>query len=189
VFEIVDIAESNEMQLQAARILKNTFLDKGGSAWPTITKAIEEVEDCCKEPNICIGLCENGKMLGWIGLRPMYDKTWELHPLVVETKYQRKGIGRRILEEVENKAKEKGIEGIVLGTDDELNKTSLSDKELNEENIFEEIQSIKNKNKHPYEFYKKCGYIIVGVIPNANGNKKPDIWMWKRIGKKFEDRS
>ncbi|ENY3597990.1 aminoglycoside N-acetyltransferase AAC(6')-Ia, partial [Acinetobacter baumannii] len=29
--------------------------------------------------------------------------------------------------------------------------------------------------------YKKCGYMIVGIIPNANGKRKPDIWMWKDI--------
>lgn len=182
MYEIVEIAESNDMQLQAARLLMNTFIDKGGSAWPTIIKAIEEVDDCCKDPNICIGLYENGKMYGWVGLRPLYDTTWEMHPLVVETKQQRKGLGKRLLQEVELRAKEKGIEGIVLGTDDELNKTSLSDKELNGANIFEEILNIKNKNAHPFEFYQKYGYIIVGVIPNANGLKKPDIWMWKKMG-------
>lgn len=182
VYEIVDIAESNEMRLQAARLLMHTFMDKGGGAWPTMGKAMEEVEECAKDPSICIGLCDDGKMVGWIGLRPMYDKTWELHPLVVETKQQGKGFGRRLLEELELRAKALGLEGIVLGTDDELDKTSLSDKELNGENIFEEIRDIRNKNRHPFEFYRKCGYAIVGVIPNANGLKKPDIWMWKKIG-------
>ncbi len=69
----------------------------------------------------------------------------------------------------------------MLGTDDEYNKTSLSDIDINENNIFEEINKIQNKNKHPYEFYQKNGYMIVGIIPNANGLRKPDIWMWKNI--------
>jgi hypothetical protein len=31
------------------------------------------------------------------------------------------------------------------------------------------------------EFYQKLGYVIVGVIPDANGFGKPDIFMAKRL--------
>ena len=86
-----------------------------------------------------------------------------------------------IMNEIEKRAKEKGIIGVVLGTDDEKYKTSLSKVDLNNKNIFTEIENIKNINHHPFEFYQKCGYFIVGVIPNANGKNKPDIWMWKEI--------
>jgi aminoglycoside 6'-N-acetyltransferase I len=34
---------------------------------------------------------------------------------------------------------------------------------------------------HPYEFYKKVGFTIVGVLPDANGFGKPDIFMAKRV--------
>jgi aminoglycoside 6'-N-acetyltransferase I len=47
--------------------------------------------------------------------------------------------------------------------------------------LFDEIKSIKNLQRHSYEFYQKCGYTIVGVIPDANGIGKPDILMAKRI--------
>ncbi|EMB2852338.1 TPA: AAC(6')-Ia family aminoglycoside 6'-N-acetyltransferase [Pseudomonas aeruginosa] len=180
-YSICDIAESNELILDAARMLKTTFLDIGNDSWPSIDSAIKEVEECIEDPNICLGICENSKLIGWIGLRPMYDKTWELHPLVVCTEYQGKGIGKKLINECENRAKEKGIIGIALGTDDEYSKTSLSLTEINEKNIFDEIGNIRNINNHPYEFYKKCGYMIVGIIPNANGKRKPDIWMWKDI--------
>ncbi|WP_076607049.1 AAC(6')-Ia family aminoglycoside 6'-N-acetyltransferase [Serpentinimonas barnesii] len=180
-YSIVDIAEQNNYQFEAARILTQTFLDLGNTSWPNIKNAIIEIEQCVDLPNICIGLIQNDQLIGWVGLRPMYDKTWELHPLVVKTEYQGKGIGKILLKEIENRAKEKGIIGIVLGTDDEYNKTSLSDIDINENNIFEEINKIQNKNKHPYEFYQKNGYMIVGIIPNANGLRKPDIWMWKNI--------
>ena len=70
---------------------------------------------------------------------------------------------------------------IYLGTDDERFQTSLSEGDLFE-NTFEKIENIINYHNHPYEFYQKIGYKIVGVLPDANGAKKPDIIMAKRLG-------
>lgn len=85
------------------------------------------------------------------------------------------------MSEIEALARKKGIIGIVLGTDDENEGTSLSEVKLDGKNIFTEIACIKNLKNHPFGFYEKCGYEIVGTIPNANGPNKPDIWMWKNI--------
>ena len=43
------------------------------------------------------------------------------------------------------------------------------------------VASIKNLRDHPYEFYQKVGFVIVGVMPDANGWGKPDIFMAKRV--------
>ena len=111
----------------------------------------------------------------------MYEKTWELQPMVIIQEFQGKGYGKIILNELEKIASEKGIIGIFCGSDDETYKTSLSEKEITGKNIFEEINNIKNYKNHPFEFYIKCGYSIIGIIPNANGLKKPDILLWKDI--------
>jgi len=42
---------------------------------------------------------------------------------------------------------------------------------------------IRNLGRHPYEFYQKLGYVIVGVIPDANGLGKPDILMAKSVAR------
>ncbi len=34
---------------------------------------------------------------------------------------------------------------------------------------------------HLYGFYQRVGYTIVGVLPDANGFGRPDIFMAKRI--------
>ena len=47
--------------------------------------------------------------------------------------------------------------------------------------VFEHVARIRNLKGHPYEFYQKLGYVIVGVIPDANGPGKPDIIMARRI--------
>ena len=43
------------------------------------------------------------------------------------------------------------------------------------------IKNIKNINHNVYEFYLKCGFKIVGLIPDAGGLGKTDILMAKRI--------
>ena len=104
--------------------------------------------------------------------------------MVVSPGSQRSGVGRMLIAELEKRARELGIIGIALGTDDEHDQTSLSQVDVDSENIFREITNIGNLRRHPFEFYKKCGYSIVGIIPNANGRRKPDIWMWKDISRK-----
>lgn len=180
-YYFMNIEDNQDYQNAAAEILSSTFNNLGNTSWPTFESAISEVKECIEKPNICIGIMFNDILVGWVGLRPMYKNTWELHPLVIKTDYQGKGIGKLLLSEIEKVAKKQGIIGIALGTDDEYNKTSLSSIKITKDNIFESIHNIKNVNHHPYEFYQKNGYFIVGIIPNANGKNKPDIWMWKSL--------
>ena len=35
---------------------------------------------------------------------------------------------------------------------------------------------------HPFLFYRKLGYVVTGVMPDANGRGRPDIFMSKRLG-------
>ncbi len=67
-----------------------------------------------------------------------------------------------------------------LGTDDESGMTSVSDTDLYPDPL-QKLINIKNIKKHPYEFYIKCGFSIVGVMPDANGIGKPDIYLAKKI--------
>jgi aminoglycoside 6'-N-acetyltransferase I len=69
---------------------------------------------------------------------------------------------------------------IVLGSDDEDNMTSLSNVDLYED-LWDKIKNIRNLKNHPFEFYQKLGYIISGVVIDANGIGKPDILMSKRV--------
>jgi aminoglycoside 6'-N-acetyltransferase I len=91
------------------------------------------------------------------------------------------------MREIEKLAQEKDAIGIILSSGDEEKLTSLSEKEITEENIFEEIKNIKNIRNHPYEFYKKCGFMIYGIIPNTYGLNKSSILMWKDIRKNKMD--
>jgi aminoglycoside 6'-N-acetyltransferase I len=58
--------------------------------------------------------------------------------------------------------------------------TSLAGVDLYE-NLWEKIRYIQDLKGHPFGFYQKLGYIITGVVPDANGRGKPDILMAKRL--------
>jgi aminoglycoside 6'-N-acetyltransferase I len=60
------------------------------------------------------------------------------------------------------------------------NQTTLSGRNLFP-NVYEHVAQIRNLKQHPYAFYQKLGYVIVGVIPDANGLGKPDILMTKSL--------
>lgn len=178
-------ADDVDLVRQAALLLVEAFKDHAPNAWPDMDSALEEVHEALEPEKVCrVALDEQGKVLGWVGAIPQYETTgWELHPLVVHPTYQGQGIGRALAADVEEQVRARGGLTIYLGTDDEDFRTSLSQVDLYE-NTWEHIANIRNLNRHPYEFYQKMGYTIVGVLPDANGWNKPDIWMAKRVGRK-----
>ena len=66
--------------------------------------------------------------------------------------------------------------------------TSLSNTDLYE-NLWEKIRDIRNLKRHPLEFYQKMGYVISGIVPDANGPGKPDILMAKEFNDGVESLS
>ena len=140
-----NINESTETKEQATKLLLETF--PKANMWPDLDKkiAIETINESIVDGNICIGIKINKELIGWGCLRPDYcGNTWELHPFAISTKFQGKGYGQILMGEIEKKAQEKGAIGIILSSGDEEKLTSLSEKEIIEENIFEEIKNIKN---------------------------------------------
>lgn len=134
-----------------------------------------------RKKNVVFVYLENNQVVGIVGAQPQYGKTgWELHPLAVDKKVRGKGIATMLMKTVEDYVIEYGGIILYLGTDDEHFQTSLSQSDLFED-LFSAIKNIKNLDNHPYEFYQKQGYAIVGIIPDANGFNKPDIMMAKRL--------
>lgn len=94
--------------------------------------------------------------------------------------HQRQGIGRQLVADFECQVRLRGGYTIVVGTDDEMGITSLAGVDLYP-NPLKHWVAIQNYRGHPYEFYQKVGFKIVGIIPDANGFGKPDILMSKRV--------
>lgn len=173
---IVPLQKDNPKYIgQAANLLIEAFPQSYADC------AKEEIMRCLQEGKVCIVAVEDDNIVGLVGAMPQYKKTgWELHPLVVKKEYQRRGVGKSLCFELEKRLKEQGCVTIYLGSDDENGSTTLANTNLFED-TYQKIITIKNLKNHAYEFYQKIGYQIVGVIPDANGIGKPDIWLAKSL--------
>jgi aminoglycoside 6'-N-acetyltransferase I len=181
--EILDLtAEHVPAVEQIAALLVEEFADTGSKAWRTIEAATTEVTDSLGSGRISrFARAESGDVLGWIAGMPQYDgNVWELHPLVVRRTWRRQGIGRRLVSDFEKQVALRGGCTVFLGTDDENSRTSLAGMDLYPD-VLEKLRSVQNRGSHPFEFYLRVGYSVVGVIPDANGFGKPDILMAKRV--------
>ena len=167
---------------QAAQLLVDAFREHWPDAWPTLEDGLKEVQEMLESERICrISVDKQGNLLGIIGGIPGYDgHVWELHPLAVQPTLHGQGIGRALVRDLEEQVRARGALTITLGSDDEDSMTSLSHVNLYED-LCEKIRTIQNYKSHPYEFYQKLGFVITGVVPDANGIGKPDILMAKRI--------
>ncbi len=170
---------------QAAAILVAGFR---GYSWPDLDSALEEMHQVLQTGKICrAAYADNGTMLGWIGGNPQYDgHVWELHPLVVSPTAQGQGIGRALVYDFEAQVHMRNGLTILLGSDDLDAMTTLSDVDLYPD-VWQHVKAVRNLRGHPYSFYQKCGFVIVGVVPDANGIGKPDILMAKRVQNKARD--
>ena len=128
-----------------------------------------------------VARAEDGTVLGWIGgISQYHGHVWELHPLVVRVSQQGQGIGRALVADLEERVKERGGLTITLGTDDVTGQTSLSGINLYPQ-VWDHLAHLRNLKHHPYEFYQKLGYVIVGVMSMGQGS--PDILMAKPVAR------
>jgi aminoglycoside 6'-N-acetyltransferase I len=180
--KIIALQPDNKSLLQqVAQLLVDAFREHWPDAWPTFDDGLKEVHEMLEDERICRVAIGDENLLGIIGGIPTYDgNVWELHPLAVQPRLQGQGIGRALVEDFEEQVRQRGGLTITLGSDDEDSMTSLSSVDLFE-NTWEKIQNVRNLKKHPFTFYQKLGYVITGVVPNANGVGKPDILMSKRV--------
>jgi aminoglycoside 6'-N-acetyltransferase I len=174
--------DDNHLIQQAAQLMVDAFQEHWPDAWPTIEEGLKEVHEMLESERICrVAVDEKGNLLGIIGGIPGYDgHVWELHPLAVQPSLQGQGIGRALVQDLEEQVRLKGALTITLGSDDQDGMTSLADLDPYA-NLWEKIRDIRNLKHHPFEFYQKMGYIITGIVPDANGIGKPDILMAKRV--------
>lgn len=177
---IDDLGTQSELiRRQAAALLVEGFDEPCG--WPTRDLAHAEVALVLRE-GFARAAVEGATLLGWIGGLPEYaGRVWELHPMVVHREYRRRGVGRALVEAFEAEARRRGALTATLGTDDDSGMTSLADIDLYDD-VPRHMAGLRDLGRdHPFLFYRKLGYVVTGVMPDANGRGRPDIYMSKRL--------
>ena len=178
--QIVDLSTQPDSVLeQAALLLVEEF--NGPHGWPTIEAAREEVAAVVRN-GFARAMMNDDVVLGWVGGLPEYHgRVWELHPMVVRREHRRRGIGRALVAAFEEEASKRGALTATLGTDDDSGMTSLADVDLYRD-VTRHIAELRDLGRgHPFLFYQKLGYVVTGVMPDANGRGRPDIYMSKAI--------
>lgn len=177
--KIINMHQLNKEQINQAAQMLTKSLPLG---WPTLQDALDEIKERLIPENTLLAAVEEDIVLGWGGILPHYGgNVFELHPLVVRQDRRNQGIGSAILKALEDKARKQGGLTMYAGADDENNggETSLANVDLFDDPAGK-IKSF-NPGTHQSGFYIKQGYRIIGVMPNANGRGKPDIYLGKSL--------
>ena len=180
---IVDLTpDASHLIEQAAVLLHEAFYQRS-EVWQDVDSAREEViESIAAERISRVALDSNNDVVGWIGCIPTYrGRVWEVHPLVVARAHRRQGIGRALVHDLERIVAARGGLTLWLGSDDENSETSLSGVDLygDVSAVIRDFRMLRGE--HPGEFYLRLGFRIVGVLPDANGRGKPDIFFAKSL--------
>lgn len=178
---LVDFIELDEAgRKDAARILRDALAHMP-SAYGAAGEAEAEVATFFSDPDrFAIAALIDDGLAGWIGGIDSYSHGLELHPLVVDPAHQRRGIGRALVAALEARAAAMGKLVVHLGTDDDFGGTSLYRVDVFPDPLTAAAK-VASTGQHALIFYQKLGYVVVGLIPDANGFGKPDILMAKRI--------
>ena len=177
---IVDLGDQPvHVRDQAAVLLVDGFREPGG--WPNFSAARAEVAQVIAH-GFARAIVEADTLLGWVGGLPEYHgRVWELHPIVVRQDHRRRGIGRALVAAFEEEARKRGALTATLGTDDDSGMTSLADVDLYDD-LPGHIAGLRDLGRgHPFLFYRALGYVVTGVVPDANGRGRPDIYMSKAL--------
>jgi aminoglycoside 6'-N-acetyltransferase I len=181
MIEIASLEELTETQREAAAHILVRALAPWPSAYRTLKEARKEVDSFAGNPErLGFAALDGNAVRGWIGAIRTYDHGWELHPLAVDPDYARGGIGTQLVRMVEETARAQNICTLYVGTDDEFGGTNVFSKDLYPD-VSAHMRRLAPARGHPFVFYRKLGFSVVGLLPDVNGPGKPDIFMAKRM--------
>jgi aminoglycoside 6'-N-acetyltransferase I len=164
----------------AARLLHEAFSPLG--VWTTMAEARDEVVGMFAADRLSRVAIVDDEVVGWIGAIAEYDGlVWQLHPIVVQEAWRRRGVGRALVHDLERELAARGGLTLWAGADDLIGETSFGSIDLFSA-LPGAFSSERSWGRHPLPFYRRLGFQVIGVMPDANGPGRPDIFLGKRIG-------
>ena len=181
-FTIEDLCATDAGRIEAAaRLLHEAFRPLG--VWTEMSEARQEVAESFHADRVSrLAIAADGAVVGWIGAIREYDGlVWQLHPIVVDEVCRRHGIGRALVRDLENVLTARGALTLWAGSDDLVGETSLGRIDLYAA-LPDALETVRSWGRHPLPFYHSLGFQLIGVMPDANGPGRPDIFLAKRLG-------
>jgi len=172
---------SGEEREAAAGILVRAFAHMP-AAWNTLSEARAEVDMFLTlSERSALAALDEGRLSGWIGLIRTYSHAFELHPIAVDRDRERQGVGAALVRALEALARSEGALTLYLGADDEFGGTSLFGADPFPDLLASLARVEVRGTRHPLGFYRRLGFSLAGLIPDANGRGKHDILFAKRL--------
>lgn len=183
-FVLRDLASGDEtLMAEAAQLLVHHFGGLPGG-YHDLATALAEVRESLEPGRVSRVAVEDAaagpRLIGWIGGIPRYPEAWELHPLVVDPAHQGRGVGRALVADLEREVARRGGRVLYVGTDDARGETALARIPLGP-GVLRAAAAVTDLGRHPAAFYRRLGFEVVGILPDANGPGRPDIFMAKRL--------
>ena len=181
-FTIQDLKPTDSASVEAAaKVLHAAFSPLG--VWTTLTEARQEVLESLSPDRVSrVARTTEGAVIGWIGAIREYDGlVWQLHPIVVDAAQRRHGVGRALVMDLEAILAAHGGLTLWAGSDDLAGETSLGGVDLYSA-LPDAFSAVHSWGNHPLPFYRRLGFHVIGVMPDANGPGRPDIFLAKKLG-------
>ena len=159
-------------------MLADAFPDENG--WPTFESASAEIEWI--EPTRFRPRRARRRSGAGLGRRPARNTRQASGSCIRSwwTKDRRlQGVGRALVAAFEAEARRRGGLTATLGTDDEFGQTSLAACGSLHGPAASHSGLARPRAAAPFLFYRKLGYVVTGLMPDANGRGRPDIYMSK----------
>lgn len=181
--DVTGFDPADELRLDEAAGVLYRAASRFSSLLPTPEAALGELLDITRTPDAMVFVALNlaGEVCGVAGAAPHRSSALlRLYPLVVDPPFQRRGVGRALLGALESGAEARGMTTLLIALEDEAGLTSLSGRSLFPDPLAPMTRFVPPAS-HPSAFLKRMGFALTGVLPEAAGPGRPEIWFAKSL--------